>query len=106
MKNCKSIFIFQELIGTTLSLVNMFGLRQKLSKILKYVWWRNYVRTSNKSTQATMNINTVCAVCSEKPTLPHAMGCSHIFCYYCLQVNYINSWAEKEYVIYISSYID
>ncbi|XP_047507089.1 peroxisome biogenesis factor 2 isoform X2 [Pieris napi] len=77
----------EELIGTSLSLVNMFGLRQKLSKILKYVWWRNYARPSNKTSQATMNVNTVCAVCSEKPTLPHVMGCSHIFCYYCLQAN-------------------
>ncbi|XP_022121698.1 peroxisome biogenesis factor 2 [Pieris rapae] len=78
---------FIELIGTSLSLVNMFGLRQKLSKILKYVWWRNYARPSNKTSQAIMNVNTVCAVCSEKPTLPHVMGCSHIFCYYCLQAN-------------------
>ncbi|CAK1553767.1 unnamed protein product [Leptosia nina] len=85
---------FIELIGTTLSLVNMFGLRQKLSKVLKYVWWRNHVRTSTKSLPASMNINTVCASCSDKPILPHVMGCAHIFCYYCLKANKI---ADADY---------
>ncbi|CAG4938076.1 unnamed protein product [Colias eurytheme] len=78
-----------ELFGTVLSLVNMFGLRQKLAKILKYMWWRNYVRPASSSKQAVMTVNTVCASCSEKPILPHVMGCAHIFCYYCLQANKI-----------------
>ncbi|XP_026751224.1 peroxisome biogenesis factor 2 [Galleria mellonella] len=78
---------FIELIGTVISLMNMFGLRKKLTTVLKYMWWRNYTRTSGSPTSATMTQNTVCACCTNKPVLPHTMGCSHIFCYYCLMAN-------------------
>ncbi|KAM3962259.1 peroxisomal biogenesis factor 2 [Aphomia sociella] len=77
---------FIELIGTAISLMNIFGMRRKLTTLLKYMWWRNYTRTS-ATTIATMTQNTVCACCSNKPVLPHIMGCSHIFCYYCLTAN-------------------
>ncbi|XP_039748722.1 peroxisome biogenesis factor 2 isoform X2 [Pararge aegeria] len=75
-----------ELIGTVLSLVNMFGLRQRMSRILKYMWWRNHTGPLSKCSPATMTIHSTCACCSEKPILPHTMGCSHIFCYYCLML--------------------
>ncbi|VVC93490.1 unnamed protein product [Leptidea sinapis] len=78
---------FIELIGTVLSIVNMFGLRQRLTKTLKYVWWRKHVRTVTTPKEARMTIHTTCACCSEKPVIPHVMGCAHIFCYYCLQAN-------------------
>ncbi|XP_015210482.2 peroxisome biogenesis factor 2 isoform X1 [Lepisosteus oculatus] len=26
-----------------------------------------------------------CALCGEWPTLPHTIGCSHVFCYYCIK---------------------
>lgn len=78
-----------ELIGTVISLVNMFGLKQRMSKILKYMWWRNQMRSSAGPSSAIMTIHTTCACCSEKPILPHVMGCSHIFCYYCLTANKI-----------------
>ncbi|XP_026485920.1 peroxisome biogenesis factor 2 [Vanessa tameamea] len=76
-----------ELIGTVLSLVNMFGLRQRMTKALKYMWWRNHTGPSATSSTANMTIHTTCACCSDKPILPHVMGCSHIFCYYCLMAN-------------------
>ncbi|XP_045764836.1 peroxisome biogenesis factor 2 [Maniola jurtina] len=76
-----------ELIGTVLSLVNMFGLRQRMSKMLKYMWWRNQTGRASKGSVATMTLQTTCACCSEKPILPHVMGCSHVFCYYCLMAN-------------------
>lgn len=28
-----------------------------------------------------------CSFCNQEPTLPHHMGCLHIFCYYCLKGN-------------------
>lgn len=28
-----------------------------------------------------------CAICGEWPTMPHSMGCSHIFCYYCIKAH-------------------
>ncbi|CAB3243304.1 unnamed protein product [Arctia plantaginis] len=85
---------FIELIGTTIALINIFGLKRKLSSLLKYVWWRKHVRSSVAGNKATMTINTVCACCGNNPVLPHTMGCSHIFCYYCLSANKI---ADQEF---------
>ncbi|KAG6446354.1 hypothetical protein O3G_MSEX004419 [Manduca sexta] len=79
---------FIELIGTGISLMNIFGLRSKLSSVLKYVWWRKHVRSSGQSGTPHMSLSTVCACCSNAPVLPYSMGCSHIFCYYCLKVSY------------------
>ena len=36
-----------------------------------------------------------CAACDDWPTNPHEMGCSHVFCYVCLQGNYL---ADPGYV--------
>lgn len=33
-----------------------------------------------------MTMHSKCAYCGENPTLPHHMGCAHIFCYVCLKV--------------------
>ncbi|KAJ2939685.1 hypothetical protein O0L34_g14404 [Tuta absoluta] len=77
---------FIELIGTTISLINIFGLRRKLSHALKYVWWRDNSK-AGKAGNATMTTNTMCACCNSNPVLPYTMGCSHIFCYYCLMAN-------------------
>lgn len=30
-----------------------------------------------------------CGLCGEWPTLPHTIGCSHVFCYYCIKGNTI-----------------
>ncbi|XP_072766021.1 peroxisome biogenesis factor 2 [Anoplolepis gracilipes] len=35
-----------------------------------------------------MNATTKCAYCQENPILPSHAGCSHIFCYYCLQAHF------------------
>ncbi|XP_061710112.1 peroxisome biogenesis factor 2-like isoform X1 [Cydia pomonella] len=78
---------FIELIGTVISLMNIFGLRRRLSNILKYVWWRQHVKPVLKPGPPLMTHLTVCACCSTRPVLPHTMGCSHIFCYYCLSTN-------------------
>lgn len=80
------IFQLQELIGTAISLINIFGLRRKLLNVLKYVSWSNQTRVKVASSNAIMTIHTECAFCSSSPVLPYTMGCSHIFCYYCLMV--------------------
>ncbi|XP_047985842.1 peroxisome biogenesis factor 2 [Leguminivora glycinivorella] len=78
---------FIELIGTIISLMNIFGLQRRLSNILKYVWWRQHVKPLAKPSPPVMTHLTVCACCLARPVLPHTMGCSHIFCYYCLSTN-------------------
>lgn len=77
---------FQELIGTVISLMNIFGLKGRISGMMKYVWWKKHERLANNLGPASMDLNTLCAYCSSKPILPHTMSCSHIFCYYCLVV--------------------
>ncbi|XP_073951603.1 peroxisomal biogenesis factor 2 [Choristoneura fumiferana] len=78
---------FIELIGTLISLMNIFGLQRLLSNVLKYVWWRQHIKPAGKMDVPTMTHATVCAICSQGPVLPHTMGCSHIFCYYCISAN-------------------
>uniref|UniRef100_A0A4W3GL17 Peroxisome biogenesis factor 2 n=1 Tax=Callorhinchus milii TaxID=7868 RepID=A0A4W3GL17_CALMI len=31
-----------------------------------------------------------CALCGEWPTMPHSIGCRHVFCYYCIKSNYLS----------------
>ncbi|XP_056378161.1 peroxisome biogenesis factor 2 [Hyla sarda] len=30
-----------------------------------------------------------CCLCGEWPTMPHTIGCTHVFCYYCIKSHYI-----------------
>nr|XP_033790837.1 peroxisome biogenesis factor 2 isoform X2 [Geotrypetes seraphini] len=30
-----------------------------------------------------------CTLCGEWPTMPHTIGCTHVFCYYCIKSNYM-----------------
>ncbi|XP_069098442.1 peroxisome biogenesis factor 2-like [Pleurodeles waltl] len=30
-----------------------------------------------------------CSLCGEWPTMPHTIGCMHMFCYYCVKSNYL-----------------
>lgn len=85
---------FIELIGTSIALINIFGVRSKLSNLLKYVWWRQHVRSTASTMEAVMTLQTVCACCNNKPVLPHTLGCSHIFCFYCIMAN---KTADQDY---------
>ncbi|XP_048385342.1 peroxisome biogenesis factor 2 isoform X2 [Stegostoma tigrinum] len=31
-----------------------------------------------------------CALCGDWPTMPHTIGCKHVFCYYCIKSNYLS----------------
>ncbi|KAI0233033.1 hypothetical protein LSAT2_016690 [Lamellibrachia satsuma] len=33
--------------------------------------------------------NKTCAICGDWPCNPHQVGCCHVFCYYCIQSNYM-----------------
>ncbi|CAH0407834.1 unnamed protein product [Chilo suppressalis] len=85
---------FIELIGTAISLINVFGLKRKLNQAIKYGCWKRQNKIKNKVTEATMTAKTICASCKNKPVLPYTMGCCHIFCYYCLMAN---KTADQDY---------
>ncbi|KAJ6642970.1 Peroxisome biogenesis factor 2, partial [Pseudolycoriella hygida] len=77
---------FMELLGFTIPLINYHAVKRKLRNLASF-------SRKNLSVQSEQNppltVITKCAFCKERPTLPHHMGCSHIFCYYCLQGNLI-----------------
>lgn len=81
-----STFFLQELLGFTLPLINYHYVKRKYRNILK-----SMMPASLSSKQAPekpkFDINTTCAYCDKRPTLPYHMGCRHVFCYYCLKGN-------------------
>lgn len=80
------IMLFQELLGYSLPLINYHYVRRKFRGALRYAMG-NYTTTDQiERLRPKLTINTKCEYCSERPTLPHHMGCKHVFCYYCLQV--------------------
>lgn len=58
-------------------LVNYHALKRRASNLFL---WR---KKDNGNRGVTF---TKCAECNETPVLPHHMGCSHIFCFYCIKV--------------------
>ncbi|XP_053106211.1 peroxisome biogenesis factor 2 isoform X2 [Hemicordylus capensis] len=73
---------FAEFLVFLLPLINMQKLKLKVSS-----WSLPTAGYSN-------NANTVatfkeCSLCGEWPTMPHTIGCSHVFCYYCIKSNYL-----------------
>ncbi|XP_035788624.1 peroxisome biogenesis factor 2-like [Anopheles albimanus] len=73
---------FMEFLGFTIPFINYHSLKRKL---------RNALRLETGSVQPTERIKlsteSRCAFCNERVILPHFMGCSHVFCYYCLKGN-------------------
>ncbi|XP_059839389.1 peroxisome biogenesis factor 2 isoform X3 [Hypanus sabinus] len=44
-----------------------------------------------QDTDGTLSIHCKeCAICGDWPTMPHVIGCKHVFCYYCIQSNYLS----------------
>lgn len=74
---------FMELLGFTIPLINYHSVKRKLRNMVSFSK-RNFNLQSNR--KPVMTVTTKCAYCKERPTLPHYMGCAHVFCYYCLQV--------------------
>lgn len=74
---------FMELLVVVVPLINY----KKLQRHVKTLFFKDFTRKSGDVIQPVMNLNTVCAYCEDRPTLPHHMGCGHIFCYYCLRGN-------------------
>lgn len=32
-----------------------------------------------------LRVDTKCAICLQRPSIPHHIKCQHVFCYYCLK---------------------
>ncbi|XP_017479590.1 PREDICTED: peroxisome biogenesis factor 2 [Rhagoletis zephyria] len=80
---------FMEILGLLLPVINFRKIRRVFNNTLKSVY---SPRKTSKAHIAEENVivmtsNTVCTFCGERPTIPHHMGCGHIYCYYCLSAN-------------------
>ncbi|XP_067001081.2 peroxisome biogenesis factor 2 isoform X5 [Anabrus simplex] len=76
-----------ELLGVTLPLINFHYIRRKLVNLFSS-------QSSIKSQPAVFTATTKCGVCKENPIHPHGIGCVHVFCYYCVQANFL---ADREF---------
>ncbi|XP_068149641.1 LOW QUALITY PROTEIN: peroxisome biogenesis factor 2 [Drosophila tropicalis] len=77
---------FMEILGLVLPIINF----RKIHRLLKtWVFGQpaSGRRLSHVFLAPKMTMSTTCTYCGERPTLPHHMGCGHIYCYYCLSAN-------------------
>ncbi|XP_030372946.1 peroxisome biogenesis factor 2 [Scaptodrosophila lebanonensis] len=80
---------FMEILGLVLPIIN-FRKIQRLFKSWLFGQQLNGRRRESlnqKLVVPKMTTLSTCIFCGERPTLPHHMGCGHIYCYYCLRAN-------------------
>ncbi|XP_055384115.1 peroxisome biogenesis factor 2 [Condylostylus longicornis] len=78
--------IFMELIGLIVPMINL----HKIKRICRfYIKPHSLSNIIDNLKAPEMNLETTCAYCKERPTLPHYANCKHIFCYYCLHGNFL-----------------
>uniref|UniRef100_A0A8D0H0Y3 Peroxisome biogenesis factor 2 n=1 Tax=Sphenodon punctatus TaxID=8508 RepID=A0A8D0H0Y3_SPHPU len=74
---------FAEFLIFLLPLINMQKLKLRISS------WCLPI-AGFPSSDHTLAVNCKeCSLCGEWPTMPHTIGCSHVFCYYCIKSNYL-----------------
>ncbi|XP_066541420.1 peroxisome biogenesis factor 2 [Hoplias malabaricus] len=70
---------FAEFLIFLLPLVNTWRLKASISSLFSLT-----DRTKDGS-DAELSRHMECAICGEWPTIPHSIGCTHVFCYYCIK---------------------
>ncbi|XP_054241559.1 peroxisome biogenesis factor 2 [Indicator indicator] len=75
---------FAEFLIYLLPFINLQKIRLRVSS------WCSPVTGLPSSEQAAAAQCRECSLCGEWPSLPHTIGCSHIFCYYCIKSNYLH----------------
>lgn len=76
-------------MGFTLPLVNYHYVKRRLRHIVNFVMGASANDDRDDTGKPILSVNTTCAYCNQRPTLPYHMGCAHVFCYYCLKGNLI-----------------
>ncbi|GIY87978.1 peroxisome biogenesis factor 2 [Caerostris darwini] len=66
-----------EFLGFALPLINI----PKLKSFLKRTCMPKYYKSHYKKYFIQ---NNACLICGDVPNFPHTIGCSHVFCYYCI----------------------
>ncbi|XP_058463360.1 peroxisome biogenesis factor 2 [Malaya genurostris] len=72
---------FLELLGFTIPIINYHALKRRIRNLLK-------IESGLQSKKMIkLGVDSKCVYCNERVTLPHHMGCGHVYCYYCLKGN-------------------
>uniref|UniRef100_A0A8C6DCN2 Peroxisome biogenesis factor 2 n=1 Tax=Moschus moschiferus TaxID=68415 RepID=A0A8C6DCN2_MOSMO len=74
---------FAEFLIFLLPLVNVQKLRAKLSS------WTVPLTGAPGSNSTLATSGRQCSLCGEWPTMPHTIGCEHVFCYYCVKSSFL-----------------
>uniref|UniRef100_A0A8C5PAZ6 Peroxisome biogenesis factor 2 n=1 Tax=Leptobrachium leishanense TaxID=445787 RepID=A0A8C5PAZ6_9ANUR len=72
---------FAEFLIFLLPLINTQKLKLKL-----FSWFKPVKGHGHSDPSLTVHCKE-CCLCGEWPTMPHTIGCSHVFCYYCIKSN-------------------
>ncbi|XP_060755740.1 peroxisome biogenesis factor 2 [Neoarius graeffei] len=68
---------FAEFLIFLLPLINVWKLKTSVSALFS---------VSDHSNQKSESVQRrECGICAEWPIMPHSIGCSHVFCYYCVK---------------------
>ncbi|XP_019678357.1 peroxisome biogenesis factor 2 isoform X1 [Leopardus geoffroyi] len=74
---------FAEFLIFLLPLINIQKLKAKLSS------WRIPLIGAPNGDSTLATSGKQCSLCGEWPTMPHTIGCEHIFCYYCVKSSFL-----------------
>ncbi|XP_043735094.1 peroxisome biogenesis factor 2 isoform X1 [Cervus elaphus] len=74
---------FAEFLIFLLPLINVQKLRAKLSS------WCVPLTGAPGSDSTLATSGRQCSLCGEWPTMPHTIGCEHVFCYYCVKSSFL-----------------
>lgn len=70
-----------EFLVLVIPMVNYHALKRRFKKYLMY---NTPDKRDEFNQQEITKDNLKCGICKNFPILPHHMGCTHLFCYYCL----------------------
>lgn len=73
---------FSDFLIFLLPLVNTRKLRAAVSSLL---FGSGSAVEGDGGAAATQRVLKECGLCGEWPTMPHSVGCCHVFCYYCIK---------------------
>ncbi|XP_034019859.1 peroxisome biogenesis factor 2 isoform X2 [Thalassophryne amazonica] len=71
---------FAEFLIFMIPLLNSMSLN---AKVCSFLFGRK--TASKEKTKDGKGLWKECGICGEWPTMPHVLGCQHVFCYYCIK---------------------
>lgn len=71
---------FSEFLIFLLPLINTRKLKAAVSSVVF-----GAKKTEGKAASEGQGLLKECGLCGEWPTMPHSVGCQHVFCYYCIK---------------------